>query len=235
MKKLAILFILVLFAGRLDTINAQASPAPKPTPPPGPLIQKRAPNFSHWNIITKSIASQGSSDDKKGGATTGQLKGVEVTKTGAIIHTILTDQTGQVWNLWNQATVHVVISPNGKDVGFAQRPLDPEAVNPFFIDYSSSDFFGFEWISAGNYKGEKSYHGKTCLFFDGSGESNQMYAYIDKDSRLPLALVKEGQAEIYEFQSPPTQMQELPPNARQFMEQQAQYIQSMANRPLRPF
>lgn len=234
MKKLAILLI-VLIAGRVDCANAQAGSTPKPTPPPGPLIQKRAPNFSHWNIIAKSLGSQESSDNKKSGNSSGQLKGVEVTKTGPIIHTIITDETGQVWNLWNQAAVHIVISPNGKDVGFAQRPLDPDAVNPFFIDYSNSDFFGFEWISAENYKGEKSYHGRTCLFFDGSGNLGRMYAYIDKDSRLPLALVQDSQVEIYEFQSPPTQMQEIPPNAKQFMEQQAQYIQSMANRPLRPF
>src|SRR5208282_6861581 len=95
----------------------------------------------------------------------GPAKIVAITKTGSIINTIIESQGGGIWSVWNDGAMHIVVSPDGKGVGMAARPLDPDAVNPFFIDYSQTDFPGFEWLSPANYEDLKTYQGRQCLIF----------------------------------------------------------------------
>jgi hypothetical protein len=161
----------------------------------------------------------------------GPAKIVVVTKTGSIINTAIVNQDRTVWTVWNSGALHLVVSPDGKQVGQASRPLDPDAVNPYFFDYSKTDFSGFEWLSASNYQDVKTYQGRQVLIFTKGAQ----IAYIDEETRLPLVLVDREGVHLYTFRTPPAAPLTLPENVQKFVLDQEHHEQSLANRSIAPF
>ena len=231
MKRFVLIISAILCIQAGDSTAQTAQSSPKPTPPPGPLIQKRAPGFAQWIIVTTVAPAGAKAPEIPAEKPKGPAKTVVITKTGKIINTAILDQDRHIWSVWNDGGLHIVVSPDGKEIGQAARPLDPDAVNPYFLDYSQTDFPGFEWISAGNFEDIKIYQGKKCLLFEKPGR----IAYIDQDTLYPSALVDAEGIHLYQFQPPPTAMQNLPQNVQQFLLNEQYHIQSLANRKIAPF
>jgi hypothetical protein len=229
---------LVVLSGLLCSATLQmsaqtAASSPRPTPPPGPLIQTRAPNMSQWVISTKvAPASTGTSAALPENANKGAAKYVVVTKTGNIINTLIVHEDRNVWSVWNDGALHMVVSPDGKQVGEAVRPLDPDAANPYYFDYSQTDFPGFEWMTLDSYQDLKTYQGRQVLIFmKGAGQ----IAYIDEETRLPLLLVDTEGIHFYAFRTPPAAMLKLPDNVQQYLLDQERHEESLANKKIAPF
>lgn len=251
MKKLA-LFLMGSIA-LIGCLKAQAPASPLPL---DPLIQKRAPDLSQWTIslsvmtIDQVSAVQGTqADDAKSGPNK-LIKKTTVTKTGNIIHTVIIDGQNQSWNLWSDGKVNIVVWPDGQNIGFAAPPPNKDMINPYYIDYSSADFFGFDWINKSNYVDIKSFQGRPCLVFQEqmtepaepteSGEvpppnTFTIIAYIDLKTRLPAALQNEDGLQVYQFQNQSVAMQKVPDNVQAFIDNTEKHIQALANRPVTPF
>jgi hypothetical protein len=230
---------LLLLLGVASVAHAQQAPA-KPVPPPGPLIQKRAPDFSCW-ILTLKIApsSKGlddapnseQKDDSKNTLTTNTF-----TKTGDVLRVQYTDEQKREWNIWLQGKQQVVVFSDGKSIGFAAQPPPGIVVaTPLCRDFSKEDFQGFDWISVSNYTGIKQIDGKSCLEFRGTINTNGLLspvaAYTDLKTRLPVQLDNAGMLSLYEFQAPPSTVQSLPSNVEKLIVDQRRKEQSLAPRP----
>ncbi len=199
--------------------------------PVGPLLRPAA-NFSQWGI-TFTYADE---KKKKESAATSKppvlapdtrLRKTAMTKTGDLIHEEQTDSAGRTADTWfdkgtaytkssvnptwSQATVNAAPHP-----GQARSSDCPPA----------SGFRSMEVVNASNYACTMPYGSGTCLVFaSGSGQksdgndpgqkqqhlaSMDQVAYIDTDSRLPIALRTRGELQTYHFDAPPTAMQTLP-------------------------
>jgi hypothetical protein len=195
------------------------SPAPveKPVPPPGPLIQKRAPDFARW--VTRAKISMPKPPEKTSAAATGSPA---------------SDDEEIVTAVTPGSQIYLVAAPPNKDV-----------VNPLYFDFSNSDFEGFEWISAQNYTGIKPVLGKNCLTFKDDRRvtgtlapapvSNALVACIDLETRLPVALMNDNGIVTYQFLKPPEAMQDLPANVQAVLDKQKQDIQSVKRKPSLPY
>lgn len=247
---------MILALGRL--YGQTTRPAEKLIPPPGPLIESRAPEYSRWTIYGKTMSKGGESGDKTAGTTqkdaspNGSPK-FTITKTGKIIRVIFFEDAKLPWNIWCMDSTVIAVWPDGKNVGLAARPNRPDAFNPLYMDFSKSDFQGFEWISEKNFAGVQDVLGRKCLVFrdnvkrvpegtrsddpeaaSASFESAAV-ASVDLETRLPVSLVNENGAFVYQFHEAPSAMQTLPPNVQAVIDQQKEAAQAVARRPSRPF
>jgi hypothetical protein len=257
MKKL--LLLITLLACQIIRLGAQTTPPPdQAILPPGPLIQKRAPEFARWTIFSKTAAKTSDSKDKpstseKTDASPNGSPKFSITKTGKIIRVIFFEDEKLPWNIWCKDGTVIAVWPDGKNLGFASRPTRPDAFNPLYLDFANSDFQGFEWLSAKNYTGIREVFGRKCLVFkdrikqtpegmrsDDPDAASMTYesspvASVDLETRLPVSLVNETGAVIYQFHDAPTEMQTLPANVQGLIDQQKQAVQSVARRPSKPF
>jgi hypothetical protein len=201
----------------------QAVPQPSLPPlPPGPLIQKRAPDFASWIIRPPSMAVPGSSSS--GTSRTQSQKAQEhkespaaFIKTGQIIPRQTADDTGRVWNTWCVEGLQITVWPGGQNWIIQSRGSDPTVPTANYVDYSNTDFPGFDWISQRNYAGIKNVLGRPCIVFadkiiaNGALELTDAVAYVDLATRYPIALKVGGEVTQYEFQTPPRAPLVLPP------------------------
>lgn len=249
----------ILLACQLCQLHAQTSSSQsRPALPPGPLLQQRAPEFSRWTIFSKPTAKNAEEQNKSSGnaaknpSPNGDPK-FSVIKTGNITRVIYFDDAKQPWNIWCFDSSVIAVWPDGKNVGIAARPSRPDAYNPLFMDFSKSDFQGFEWISEKNFVGIRDVLGRKCLVFrdtikrtapgmqsddpDPASASfeNGVVASVDLETRLPVTLVNENGLFVYQFYDAPTAMQTLPGNVQAVVDQQKLAAQAVARRPSRPF
>jgi len=217
---------LALFCVLSLTPALQAQTSALPPLPPGPLIQPRAPDFAEW-VITKKAGSldDTASNSNTGPATQGAAASPSiqetVTKTHDVIRVVRLDTAKRPWTIWCQGAQEYMIWPDGKSCGLVTQSPTAFAPNPFYIDFSTSDFSGFEWISPKTYTGIKSYQGIKCIVFQtgaglqndsgGSPTTSKKIAYVDFNSRLPLALQSGVEEHLYEWRPPPQDMLSYPP------------------------
>jgi hypothetical protein len=257
MKSRIHLSLLLVCGVGLLRAHPPASPSNIPLPP-GPLIQQRAPEFSRWTIFSKPTAKDNDEQNKPSGTTpkssspNGDPK-FSITKTGNITRVVYFDDAKQPWNIWCFDRSVIAVWPDGKNVGIAAKPTGPDAYNPLYMDFSKSDFQGFEWISEKNFAGISEVLGRKCLVFrdtvkrtppgmqsDDPDPASASFehgavASIDLETRLPVTLVNENGLFIYQFYDPPAALQTLPANVQAVIDQQRQAAQAVARRPSRPF
>jgi hypothetical protein len=234
----------LFFIGWIGCLHAQSSTSEVPVPPPGPLIQKRAPDFAKWTVtvsLDENAQGQSGTASPSGGSSPNNAPSKKITtkkvitKTRDVIHVEFTDEDGRVWNLWDQGSLHAFIWPDGKTANFAAPSLSSENTNFLYLDFSNSDFDGFDWISASNYKGIKEVAGKSCLVFEGimefGGLPMKANAAIDLATRLPVQSQGPTGVVSYEFSDPPAEMQAIPSSIERLMFAQLQKEKSLARRP----
>ena len=229
-----------------------ATPVAPPAPPPGPLIQKRAPDFAIWSIVTtasvKAGTKSGQTSSPRNGSDDSQasVTRVNTSKTGKVVRVERIDEKQQTWNVWwSKGSAEILVTPDGKVAALASSN-NPDAPNPYHTDFSSSDFQGFEWIAASNYTGIEKYMGMNCLAFkkdlavraDSASPRTiivPVRAYVEIQSRLPIALVRGDQTSVYEWKSPPDAVLQVPTEVQNLLNQRSKSFELMATKGARPY
>ena len=248
MKRILTLFcVLGLTSGLQAQTDSDSGGAPPL--PPGPLIQKRAPGFAEW-VVTYKMGSledttSGADTPPTGQGATAPESTDTITKTQEVMRVVRLGATKLPWTIWCHGPQEYMIWPDGKSCGQITLGSRENAPNPFYSDFSNSDFSGFEWISLQNYTGIKSYQGTKCIVFQAvisiqndSGappRSMKETAYIDFKSRLPMALQSGDEEYLYEWHAPPQAMLSFPPMVQALVDAGVKAQLQMAQKAVRPW
>ena len=121
------------------------------------------------------------------------------------------DETTQTSYIFNVARVTKHVSYQG-----LIRSRTDSDVSTYSPNFANADFTGFEWLSAKNFKGVQDLQGRKCYVF----EDEQVVptsalmpkkeddpkvltrAFIDMDTKLPVALQLGKESRVYAFGSP---------------------------------
>ena len=219
---------------RAQTPAGEASSAQgpvKPELPAGPLLRS-APDFARWEVsftYAEEKKKDGGSTTKSRapGANTRLLKTV-TTKTGRVIHEEQTNAQDQVTDTWFNGPVQYVKSAAGPTWFQSDNlTVGGALADGGYHPMPANGFRTLDWINEGNYAGTVPYGKSTCLIFvpggyrqlDLRGDAEQRQkrmeavneiAYIDADTRLPIAVRSGAELQTYHFEQPPTAMQSLP-------------------------
>ena len=139
-----------------------------------------------------------------------------------------------------------MVWPDRKSTEILAASANPDAPNPYHTDFSMSDFQGFEWISLESYTGIKDFMGMKCIVYQGirkikSDDPGQpvtyqpVTAYVEIESRLPIALVTGDQVSLYEWKPAPQAVQPVSPSVQSILDRQQRAADQMARQPARPF
>jgi hypothetical protein len=158
----------------------------------------------------------------------------KVVKTGSTIVEQNVDAEGRRHQVWHVSGIRIVAATS--------NPLispDYGGADIFSINFASTDFAGFYWLSPTTYAGIVKYLGNDCIVFKGSvsplsehaqaderafiRDSRGMgqtvpdalsvpaVAYIDLATRLPVFAQFGNEKRIYQYGTPPTSPLTLPP------------------------
>ncbi len=220
--------ILVLLVGG-ESVQAQegapATPAPRPVPPSGPLLQN-APEFSNWE--TNFTYPEDSAKKDKAPANRETLpQQIITTKTGTIIHEVATSLGGKQTDKWYNGKLQYEKSATSGSWRVKTGSVTNGAYDDrTYVPFSATGFRDLDWISASTYVGTIPYGNRTCLVFSKVGADKvnlgdsstqkktlgtlQTVAYIDAETRLPISMRDGGSVRVYHFTTPPTEMQTYP-------------------------
>ena len=250
------LSLFCMFCGLASALNAQepSQPTPRPTPPPGPLLDK-APEMAQWTVTSKtSIARPIADPEGKGQPTPSPSASAS---GGQKATASPTDQTTTVVKTKSLRFEQTMLSGGAKiqkwfvpDMQITLRGASAPVVtlsgvtrNNYYVDYSKSDFLGFEWISPQNFTGITKVSGQDCLVFkdkvkvdpeSSTAPRAAAVACIALDSRLPVALQLDQEVRTYQFGAPPTDMLELPQDVALVVEKWRKTLRQAALPPGRP-
>jgi len=253
--KSSILFPILLLLAALQSYSQTPAPTPKPTPPPGPLIQKRAPSPSLWRVTTivsspKAKDNQHSENPSKANASPeGADKGENGTTTQ---NTFLKGSNNVVRvnlgagkdavTIWCLAGVQVAEWPGNSMVA---RVPDIKGPNPLHVDLSRTDFPELAWISPDAYNGEYTYNGARCLYYskkvelpsdvEGSAPTQAtVKAFVEIESRLPLAMVRDGQLTTWAWGTAPQAPLSLPSAVAALLDDQKRQARMVVAEAVKP-
>jgi hypothetical protein len=255
-----------LTAADVPAAQPGATTDPKSGLPKGPLLS-RIPEFAIWSITytytdpretpPKKPGPENKPPEQEASIESARPKKVLLTKTKNILHVETLDERRQTWHRWCRDSKHLIVFPGGKGLA----PCDGQDIhNPFYEDYQSTTFPGFEWVSAATFAGVESVRQRDCMVFRSAvkgldlmnpGEAAKLrsmagegmpipeealktkstVAIIDLETRLPVALQVAGEVRQYTFLEPPGTILAFPdPVQAWFAEQDALWKQ--VTRPL---
>lgn len=206
------LLTLLLFSGYYSPAQTQQAL------PEGPLL-KAAPAFARWTVTFNYSEDQVKMDPTIGGLKylNERPRKITTTKTNEIVHEEVTEVNGVTGEKWFVGVTQYAKRPGG-DQWFQNEP-DSTAGGESSSDYTplpASGFRDLDWISKNAFAAILPFRGRECLVFVGDGEpdipleSANIVVYVDKETRLPLALKRGGEVRTYEFSTPPSAKLELP-------------------------
>ena len=230
MKTRLLIVLLAALTGAVVRLPGQTPAPPRPTPPPGPLLNK-APDFAAWTVVSQRAPATPGAADARPPTGKGPEMVTTVTKTNqtrhfVIRHRVKKTRDGGQEEIWQQGPYVVTHESmwQAAQLGFENTREDTAA----------ADFPEFGWISEANFVGVQSVEGAACLVFDatitiggkpesGDGTSKttdrnsggrqvQVHerAYIDQDTRLPRVLISADMVSRYTFQDAPGDPLALP-------------------------
>lgn len=205
----------------------------RPDPPPGPLLRS-APEFSQWTI---SYIYPEDRKNAAGAALPASLHPhptqAHTAKTRDVVHEIVTDNTGKQTETWFSGRTQY-IKPPGEVLWRTSSNSDKDAGHDLYHteELPPSGFRGLDWITPQNYVGTIPYRGgQSALVFVPSGpdkakvgadtnmkaffDSQNIFAYIDAETRMPLFVKNNDEMRAFVFGAPPGEMQVLPADLAQ--------------------
>jgi hypothetical protein len=223
MKNFPLLCIVLL--GLASLSRAQQAPGPQATPgppPSGPLLVF-APDSAQWLISYKN------NTDPVIEVPSAQTKYDQrslVQKNGKIHHIISAFADNSRTDMWFTDAIDATVVPGQR----AAVEMAGSNLHGAFIDFSRTDFPGFDWISKENYTGQQTMEGILCdVFHDGGNATlpaanarqaagpppippSGSTAYIDDKTRLPVLLQVDSKTSFYQMLAAPTTLIQLPPD-----------------------
>lgn len=201
---------------------AQQEAQPPVEIPPGPLL-KSAPEFSKW-IVTFQYPKESKPDaPKRDGSEPVQMV---VTKTGDVISEITTDAKNRRAELWHVGQVQYRKSAGTAQWFEASPQRFSNAGISDYVPLPANGFQGWDWIGAASYAGTIPIkEGSAFAFVPGGAETLKLkspdqlkdqiaakprVAFVDAETRFPLAMRTGVVVESFAFQPAPTEKQSLP-------------------------
>ena|SRR5215210_941075 len=224
------LFCIGIALGAGLTLHAQEA-APQPTVPPGPLLNK-APALAQWTVTIKSAGETPAASPAPGekGEKPQPPAGNErigVVQTGNIRHEVRVRGTQVTSDAWSVDGTYITVDPSTK---VARVSAGGGA--------STQDFPEIAWVSAKNFSGIQDVSGKKCIVFKDkletyadSGEKIDAVAYVDLETRLPVAMQK-GDVYTYQFGAPPQAPLTPPQNIAEALEKYRKRLQRAGATPI---
>jgi hypothetical protein len=145
-----------------------------------------------------------------------RMQRIDVTRTETLRHEVITWNNNTQTENWFDGKIGFLESPSNKDIAVIDLKRDPSGIT-FMARRDASDYFA--WLSATNYEGTESYKGKLCYKFltklAASGEGSKpiwdKIAWIEVETKLPVALQMLQTLYTYDFHAAPTTSLILPP------------------------
>jgi len=178
--------------------------------PPGPLVQKRAPETNRW-IITynpQKTAGGGGESEAAASGTKGKRapfsRRIVYTKSGAFVCEQVIAPDGKVRERWIVGDYQFDKDPKTKrfNIYSVQAFVGGKFDGVRFTDLSKTDFPGFEWIGPKDYAGVQKVMNRECLVFH-RADGEEATAYVDAATRYPVVLKRGNETRLYEFQKAP--------------------------------
>jgi len=169
---------------------------------------------------------------------------VMVTKTGKIYRVEHLDEAKQLWTIWAAGATQIMVWQDSHAAAELAASNNPDSPNPFMTDFSATDFPGFGWVGWDKFSEIKTYKGMKCIVFQDqqpaasdapSGGTKTVTAYVDVETRLPVALLDANQANVFEWRPTPKGVLTLPPNALAVLQQRQKAQQQMSQQAARPY
>ncbi len=201
---------------------AQENPAGTLEIPAGALL-KAAPEFSKWTV-TYNYPAQPVADSPR--LTGDETHRVTTIKTGKIISEDLVDGRGCHTETWHVGALQY-LKPHGKPTWFESSPS--AGVDPVSTDYSPlppNGFRAWDWVGRDSYAGRVALEGgDTFVFVPGGAQrldlsipgkakeriaAQPLVAFVNAETRLPLALRSGSVTQRFVFDPPPNAIQSLP-------------------------
>jgi hypothetical protein len=220
MKRL-IAVVLGMVAGNCFA-QANSSENEKLPPLPKPII-RRAPDLSQWTVQPGNAASlnrEGSQADKDKSSPARTT----IVKSGKIYFISEVDPLGRKWEKWNVDGKQVTFEP-----GTNQAIVRTSGSNgTTYTNFSSSDFFGMDWVSDQNYVDFKNVRGRKCYLFREhvkdplTGEITVLTAAVDSETQMPVFSAVDNIVTTYQFGPPLDAPLSIPQEVRAALAQQTQ-------------
>jgi hypothetical protein len=182
-----------------------------PPLPSGPLLQKMADysavqiTYSYPEAPAKP-APGGWGPPGPDRSPTSPIRQLTLTRTKPIWHALRIDIYGNTMGEWYTGRHDFY-----EAVGFPEPLLhdpSPSQINAQGLpDFRRVDFPDMDWVSSQTYAGVESVGGRQCLIF----KKNNMTAWIDLESRLPVQWQQGGEIRTFQQLPPPTEPLVLPP------------------------
>ena len=208
----------------LSRLAAQ-QPGVEKVPVPSPPLVNQAPDFSSW-VVRYPSASPGAGTARSR-ANARKIKEVDVTKTDDLRREVTVYTDGTAGEFWRYGGLEIFLDPIGKYVNIMDTAkTQMAAANP-----TKTDFFDLGWIKAQDFVGNVALGGRDCYYFRRSGAAKStatgqavedkeqvaagtasLEAWIDVNSRLPLAFKDQSGLRQYEFGAAPSARLTLPAN-----------------------
>jgi hypothetical protein len=173
-----------------------------------------------------------------------------VTKTGSTRYEITAKANGDKVQRWCVGSIQALIIPGVKDPQLAVTLGPRLSALTNYVDYSKSDFPGFDWISRSNYVGVQMTEGVPCIVFQqatsdsasqsapattGTGAAPAAnVAFISQEGRLPVLLLLGGESTLYQFRPPPTGPLTPPPNIQALFDEWNERVKRASAPPAPP-
>jgi hypothetical protein len=163
-------WMLMLISVITCTFAQDPSIGPQTLPPP-PWLAK-APDMSHWIITYSGSSANGLATPETGTPNgsgsplkpkTAPPRQIEVTKTGTTILQQVTSVSAAPVQTWRTNGFILMKGLDQKNWFAGSIPPSNDLFNE--ADYSTTDFAGFNWISAVNFVGIQNIQGVKCLIF----------------------------------------------------------------------
>jgi hypothetical protein len=190
-----------------DRRAAAAAAALEAVPFPGGKVLSPLPDQANWRV-TFTYAD--------GAADTGHSAPLPVsltlTKAAPLALAVLTDTAGQRREAWADGFGVYLTTPDVPYPYAANRGIFKES-EPW-LNSAAAGFPGFAWVAEKNFIGRQKANGAVCLVF----RQDDVTAWIDAATRLPVRWQGAGETREFTRLSPPEQPLTLPENVGELSE-----------------
>ncbi len=224
-RGLALCSFLIAWGQLVNCFAVEGEAAAIPEVPDGPLINP-VPNFSKWviSITYPQESRQPSNANPVPPPAPDQPRTITTTKTGDIIHEVMTSVGGDRLDKWQVGQLCYIKLPGDSYWGeYDRRDVQDNATtDPSRLPVPDSGFRNVDWIESETFSGTIEDAGTSYLLFlpkpvlgetdadISSLQASSTFALINAETRHPYYIKDNGLISTYSFEAPPNDMQELP-------------------------
>ena len=202
------LLVLSLSFSIVFAMGESLPPIEKVPLPPGPLL-KRVADFSAWKITYYYPRNAENTKELTDGIDPGMSllpnvpKRITLTRTKPLWRAEIEDVNGNILDQCWDGNVEMIVAPGSSTAGLAPSAFMGGRST---VNFAQVDFPDFEWISDKTFVGLQPQRGRSCMVF----VKDDMTAWVDLESRMPVFWQKGTQTRTYEKLATPTSPLTLP-------------------------